>query len=132
MVHNPVECRDYLGDLGRTDGVAHFDVENLSVGSHAQEVASSRAGTGVGGSAIVTAGDDSSNVGAVAEQVEITQIFARAVEREVGAIDDLVFPAKSIDANDAGVDECHSDAVTGVAPVPVDDRVDDLGIDGVH
>lgn len=77
------------------------------------------AGVGVGGGqGGVVAGDEAGHEGAVTVGVEVGEPGGLGLEREVGAVDDLVGAVEARDGRDAGVDHGDVDAGAGVAGVP--------------
>ena len=122
MGHDPVEPRDHLRNVGRTDGVAHFDIENLGVGGHPEEEVLAGAWAEVGRGTVVAAGDDSGHVGAMPKEVEIAEVLVGAVEGEVWPVDDFPLAHESIDRHHAGIDESDGDALPreSLGPVEVD------------
>ena len=108
VLHDPVDRRDHLAHVDAAVRVTDLDREDPRV----------RGDAAIATRLPVVAADDSRHERAVAVRVEVPQRRVLRLERQVGAVDDLVRGAEPGHGGDARVDEGDVDSRAGVAAVP--------------
>ncbi len=116
VLDHPVDGRDHLGHVGPAVTGGDLHVQQLGLGRDACE----QEGRGLlAVEALVLAGDDACQVGAVPEAVDVAGALGLALVGEVGTLHHLVVVGgQARHRGDTGVDERHRHAVPGRSSSP--------------